>query len=476
MRVSRAIFVLTVLSLSEARAATRTWSGATSASWSLPGNWQENATPVNADDLVFPAGAMNTTMQNDIVAATAWKSITFSAGGYTIQGNTVGITGSITSTNAAGVNTFQPALMLYTSMTVMVSSGGTLVFQGDVAMGSHPLNVQGNGNTVIAGIISGSAVLTKGGNGDLTLSGTNTYTGATVVNVGTLTITNGAALGSAAAGTTVNTGTSLQLSGGVACDEPITFSGTGLLNLGALRALAGGATLGGAMTLATGGASVGVVAGETLTIDGAIGGSTSLNKVGPGTLILAGTNTYAGSTFIQTGKLVVNGVQPQSPVSVTGSTILGGSGQTGAVTTTVATIAPGQSPGILSIGSLSFDFQSTFAVELNGTAPGTGYDRLAVTGTVSLANAHLVVTTGFAPTVGDSFMIIANDSNDAVSGTFAGLAEGATVSDGIYAYSITYVGGDGNDVVLTFMGCPSDVSGPTVTAPAAASVTQTFCN
>jgi hypothetical protein len=78
--------------------------------------------------------------------------------------------------------------------------------------------------------------------------------------------------------------------------------------------------------------------------------------------------------------------------------------------------------------------------------------------------------------VGDSFVIIANDSNDAVSGTFAALAEGATVSDGIYAYSITYVGGDGNDVVLTFMGCPSDVSGPTVTPPAVASVTQTFCN
>jgi hypothetical protein len=36
-----------------------------------------------------------------------------------------------------------------------------------------------------------------------------------------------------------------------------------------------------------------------------------------------------------------------------------------------------------------------------------------------------------------------------VSGTFAGLAEGATATDGLRQYAVTYAGGDGNDVVLT---------------------------
>ncbi|HEV8267880.1 MAG TPA: hypothetical protein VGR00_06595, partial [Thermoanaerobaculia bacterium] len=113
--------------------------------------------------------------------------------------------------------------------------------------------------------------------------------------------------------------------------------------------------------------------------------------------------------------------------------------------------------------------------ELNGTTPGTGYDRLGVTGAVSLGGATLSVTVGYTPTGGDTFTIIQNDLADSITGTFSGLAEGAMTTVGSYTFQITYAGGDGNDVVLTFVGCVSDVSGPTVTAPAGATVTQTIC-
>ncbi|MEP2743990.1 MAG: calcium-binding protein, partial [Bauldia litoralis] len=49
-------------------------------------------------------------------------------------------------------------------------------------------------------------------------------------------------------------------------------------------------------------------------------------------------------------------------------------------------------------------------------------------------------------------VIIANDSTDAVSGTFAGLPEGETVAIGSRLFSISYHGGTGNEVVLTSAG------------------------
>ncbi len=57
---------------------------------------------------------------------------------------------------------------------------------------------------------------------------------------------------------------------------------------------------------------------------------------------------------------------------------------------------------------------------------------------------------GFTPTVSGSYVLIANDGADAVNGTFSGLAEGATVTAGAVKFAISYVGGDGNDVTLTY--------------------------
>ena len=62
---------------------------------------------------------------------------------------------------------------------------------------------------------------------------------------------------------------------------------------------------------------------------------------------------------------------------------------------------------------------------------------------------------GFTAAAGQSFVIIDNDASDPISGTFAGLPEGAPINDflgsGLSAV-ISYQGGDGNDVVLTVAG------------------------
>ena len=52
-------------------------------------------------------------------------------------------------------------------------------------------------------------------------------------------------------------------------------------------------------------------------------------------------------------------------------------------------------------------------------------------------------------------MIIKNDLADATGGTFKGLAEGATFTVSGYVFKISYVGGDGNDVVLSVQSVPA---------------------
>jgi len=66
-----------------------------------------------------------------------------------------------------------------------------------------------------------------------------------------------------------------------------------------------------------------------------------------------------------------------------------------------------------------------------------------------LGNAPLVTTLNFAPNIGTVFTMIQNGSAGPISGTFNGLAEGATVTINGLAFRISYVGGDGNDVTLT---------------------------
>ena len=51
--------------------------------------------------------------------------------------------------------------------------------------------------------------------------------------------------------------------------------------------------------------------------------------------------------------------------------------------------------------------------------------------------------------IGAAFTLIQNDGTEAVMGTFAGLPQGATLVLGGMTFQISYVGGTGNDVVLT---------------------------
>ncbi|MEA2723317.1 MAG: hypothetical protein QOH59_1088, partial [Gemmatimonadales bacterium] len=363
------------------------------------------------------------------------------------------------------------------------------------------LTVGGAGNTTVSGVIgTTSGTLTKDGTGTLALSAANTYTGVTTVSAGALEVRNNTALGTTAGATTVAAGAALEVDGsGLLIAEPLTLNGTGVAAAGSLRNLANANTWSGAITLATA-SRINSDAG-TLTVSNTISGATraltvggagnttvsgviatttgTLTKDGTGTLTLSANNTYTGLTTAGAGTLVVNGVQAASAVSLNGGT-LGGTGTVGAITSAAlgGTVSPGQGPGILNSGNLNLSIGSpSFLVELNGTTAGTGYDRLNVTGSVNLGGATLTATVGFATSNGMTFTVIANDGADAVTGTFAGLAEGSTVVLSGLGFTISYVGGTGNDVVLS-RAAPTLVLGSSVlpagTAPPGTDLTYTL--
>ena len=195
--------------------------------------------------------------------------------------------------------------------------------------------------------------------------------------------------------------------------------------------------------------------GNTL-ISGVMGVSGSLIKDGSGTLTLTGTNIYTGGTAVNGGTLLANSTAGTGTGNVTVSnagTTLGGTGIIGAVTVNSgASIAPGpggNTPGTLTVGTLTLASNSNFRVNING--PGASSQLSVVAGTTILTGSNLLVHVGGTLTVGQTFTIL-NQVTGATSGMFV---QGTHVvgSNGT-VFSVSYTGGDGNDIVLTVVAAP----------------------
>jgi autotransporter-associated beta strand protein len=310
-------------------------------------------------------------------------------------------------------------------------TAGSIEGAGTFKLGANQLTVgTNNRSTNVSGIIEDGgdgggigASLVKVGTGKLTLSGFNSYTGATIVNAGTLVVASSIN----SFNITVNNGGTLQIGNGGTTGSiffPIVDRGILAFNR-----------------------SDAFFASE-------ISGTGAVQQNGTGTIILNAAYSYTGATTINAGKLQLDSsIAASSGVTVNNHGTLSGHGTTSAVTVHAGgTLSPGASAGILHSGNVNFAGGATFKVELGGANPGTGYDQLDVTGTVNLGSASLVGSfiNGFDPSSSahQSFVILKNDGGDGVSGTFAGLAEGANFAIGNRLFTISYHGGDGNDVAL----------------------------
>ncbi|MFT5527812.1 MAG: autotransporter-associated beta strand protein, partial [Pirellulaceae bacterium] len=187
-----------------------------------------------------------------------------------------------------------------------------------------------------------------------------------------------------------------------------------------------------------------------------------LMKMGDGTLILEGDNTYENGTAVLGGTLLANNTAGSatgtSNVQVDTAGTLGGTGTVaGAVNVDTGTIAPGNPTGTLSAANTTINATGTLDVEIGGNAAGL-WDILAVTGGVNLNGPTLSasITNGFTTTPGEAFVIVSNDELEPITGEFAGLPEGGSLNlPGGGRFHITYIydagtgtEGNGNDIAL----------------------------
>ena len=226
---------------------------------------------------------------------------------------------------------------------------------------------------------------------------------------------------------------------------------------GTLQMPSGGLGIVVPLTFAPGGAIVSMPAGGRHSLSEDLSGPGGLAVTGPGLLDLYGSNTYAGPTIVDGASVLLHGsTGASSAMVVRAGGRLGGEGTAAGPVTieNTASIAPGNGTGEMHSGALTLHAGGDFLVDLNGPAPVTEYGRLTVTGTVTLGG-NLIASFNFTPAIGHVFTILDNDGGDAISGTFAGLPEGAVAAFGGVQARISYVGGSGNDVTLTAVAQPS---------------------
>ncbi|MGH6734972.1 MAG: autotransporter-associated beta strand repeat-containing protein [Methyloceanibacter sp.] len=335
--------------------------------------------PFGFDGIITGAGGV-TKLGDGVVNLTAVNTY---EGSTTISDGTLalGATGSIEDSsvvNVAGGATFD----------ISATTGASIVDlegNGTVELGDETLTLtDALAATIFSGVIQGTGGLTLIGDSSETLTGANTYTGATTLNAGTQLF--------------------LNAGGSIAASEVVTVDGT--LNI---LAHTGGASITSLAGAATGSVVLGV---NTLTLTAAddtfagvissIGGGLTVEG---GTQTLSGVNTYSGATAIDAlGSLFLSGsgsISQSSVVTVDGLFDIDG-------TTSGASITSLAGAGEVNLGNETLDITAA-ADTFSGAIMGTG-GSVAITGgtqTFSGINTY----TGTTTISGDATLSIGADTN-----------------------------------------------------------------
>ncbi|GAB7523330.1 autotransporter outer membrane beta-barrel domain-containing protein [Paraburkholderia sp. 2C] len=320
---------------------------------------------------------------SDLAAGVFTEIHTTAANGLTGTFQTVRIAGSASSVD------FLTVTSIYTARNFDVALGLTWYASNSsspaVASGTFTLPAPDDSFDMDARLVDQPAnaatgwdgrTLTKAGAGTLQLSKPNAYTGATLIQGGTL-LAGAANVIAASSQLDISAGATFDLNG---------FDQQANNLMGAGHVALAGATLTANNTVDT-------------VFDGAIGGDGSLNKAGPGSLVLTANNPYHGNTSVDAGSLILaNNVQlanTRQVVVMSGATF-GGYGAVGGDVVNnglfaVADAAPGFSSGPAGQFFVGGSITNNGEIRMGSAAPAS---TLTVAGNYS--GNHGVLTVGTA--------------------------------------------------------------------------------
>jgi autotransporter-associated beta strand protein len=393
-----------------------TWLGVNSF-WGDPANWSSGAVPADDDDVFFynPSATVFDIVINDAsrevgafhITTDASMNITIlaaddpAAGDPLIGRLSIEGSGDIDDIFVAqgshvinGVSPISPNQELRFGsgdFTMNIATGAQLELAARLqAVNSGNLYRKTGGGTLI---ISGN----NGGGSGWNFSNT---TGGMIIDEGVLVMRTTGAFGNSSDRFTVNSGGVLQLEGGYGS----TNGGVQAWNDGGIiRAV--GADMGfgnGSGSVLLSGTPIIEVVDNTFTISQDIGGTGNLLKQGAGTLVLAGPNTYTGTTTVTTGILAIG---------------VGGN------------IDSSRLVDVRSGATFDASANGGYTVATNQTLTGRG----TVVGPLNLSNSNSLVNPGAVGAAGT--LSVTGDFN---------LSNGTLRLD---LANVTTVGGDVNDIV-----------------------------
>ncbi len=247
--------------------------------------------------------------------------------------NNIGGTGSVVKSGddaltLSGSNTYRGGTLI---------SGGTLVATDVQALGTG--DITDNATLALNAVgdfdnaISGSGKVEKSGDDALTLSGSNTYTGGTLISSGTLVASNVEALGTGDVtdNATLELNTRGTFDNAISGSGQVVKSGDKMLTLSGANSYSGGTLISDGTLVASNVESLGtgdVTNNATLELNTGgdftnnISGSGQVVKSGDDALALSGSNSYTGGTLISSGTLVARNVNALGSGDVTDNAVL----------------------------------------------------------------------------------------------------------------------------------------------------------
>ena len=323
------------------------------------------------------------------------------------------------------------ALTMQESADRAITVNGAITGNGTlIQSGSGTLNLNAS-NSYVGGTTLNGGTVVAGNSASFGSGAVSVASNAVIASAGSITLTNALGVSNGAAATLNNAGNAWVQNGAIAGQGGIALSGAGTTTLATSNSYSGGSTLNGgtvvagnnnsfgsgsitvasSSTIAAGTAALNttntmaVDSGQTVTLDtaenawsqsGSVSGQGGVIKVGAGTLTFSGANTYLGTTLVSGGTLQLTGsLLGSGNVTIASGGTLSGTGSVGKTTIqSGASITAGSSGnvGTLSLSSLILNGGGSWnwkMLDATGTA-GTGYDTLSIgSGTLDLTSPSL---------------------------------------------------------------------------------------
>ncbi|MEI7580017.1 MAG: PKD domain-containing protein [bacterium] len=430
---------------------TCTWNGGgDSVSWNDGSNWgggvpcDNGGVPQNGDMLeIGTAGTYNNNLAGLVLAG-----LTISNGPVVINGNNFTMTAAIVVN--PGSLTINNNLTLVAPLTFATYNNGTITINGTINLNANILTLDtsaSGGNILVTNTITGAGGVTKDGVAETLISGSNNYSGPTVINAGRHNVTLSSGLGTNAGNTTVNNGGSLVLNcTGIDFSENIIINGSGDSGNGAIISGANNKILG---TLNIADNSFINTVGYPFEISGVVSGNAGITlDLQSDTTFSNAANTFDGTYYVRNNKIFITANNSSATLSLAGGSAMGTGTLQNIITDNISEAAflyPGTDTtiGMLTSNGLSSLTDTLFGINISGAST----DQLLTNG-LTLTNAVLEISPTATPSSSTTYMIVVNTSANPITGTFNGLAEGATFIVDSVQYRISYVGGSGNDITL----------------------------